>query len=98
MKHNLALTALAAFILAGCAIDGPKPEKGKEGTIAYLIEVESSEPGARLEVNNDYVGRTPTTLKIFGDKDGTFHNFGSYEYRITPSPVRAGQQAQTKDS
>src|SRR6266481_5132550 len=96
MKQILALTTLAAFILAGCASDGPKPEKGKGGTIAYLVEVESSEPGARIEVNNEYVGRTPMTLKIFGDKDGTFHNFGSYEYKVTASPVRAGQQAQTK--
>jgi hypothetical protein len=96
MKQKLTLATLAAFILAGCATDGPKPEKGKAGTIAYLVEVESSEPGARIEVNNEYVGKTPTTLKIFGDKDGTFHNFGSYEYRVTASPVRAGQQAQTK--
>jgi len=96
MKQKLTLATLTAFILAGCATDGAKPEKGKAGTIAYLVEVESSEPGARIEVNNEYVGKTPTTLKIFGDKDGTFHNFGSYEYRVTASPVRAGQQAQTK--
>jgi len=87
---------LAALILAGCATSGPKPEKGPEGTIAYLVEVESSEPGARIEVNNESVGKTPMTLKIFGDKDGTFHNFGSYEYRVTASPIRAGQQPQTK--
>jgi hypothetical protein len=57
---------LTAFIVAGCATpDGPKAEKGPNGTIAYLVEIESSDPGARIEANNDYVGKTPCTLKIF---------------------------------
>lgn len=89
--------AFIGLIVAGCATEGPKPEKGREGTIAYLVEVESSETGARIEANKEYVGRTPCTLKIFGDKDGTFHNFGSYHYTITAYPVRPGQQPQTKD-
>jgi hypothetical protein len=93
MKHLLALTTL--FVFAGCATDSHGPEKGKAGTIAYMVEVESSEPGARIEVNNDYVGKTPTSIKIFGDKDGTFHNFGSPEYKVTAYPPRAGQP-QTK--
>jgi hypothetical protein len=61
------------------------------------VEVESSEPGARIEADNEYIGKTPLTLKVFGDKDGTFHNFGSYHYTITAYPVRPGQQSQTKD-
>ena len=88
---------LTSFMVAGCATDGPKSEKGKEGTIAYMVEVESSEAGSRIEANNEYVGKTPMTLKIFGDKDGTFHNFGSYHYTITGYPVRTGHQPQTKD-
>jgi hypothetical protein len=88
-------TALV-FVIAGCSTSGPKPEKGPQGTIAYYVEVESSEPGARIEVDNEYVGKTPLTLKIFGDKDGSFHNFGKFDYTITTSPVRAGQQPQTK--
>ena len=75
----------------------PAVRKGPAGTIAYLVEVESSEPGARVEANNESVGKTPFTLKIFGDKDGTFHNFGNYHYTLTAYPVRAGQQPQTKD-
>lgn len=98
MKHTLLLSTLTALVVAGCATtDNTKAEKGPNGTIAYLVEVESSEPGARIEANNDYVGKTPCTLKIFGDKDGTFHNFGSYHYTVTAYPVRAGQQRQTKD-
>jgi hypothetical protein len=97
-KHALALTMLAAAIFAGCATtDGQKPEKGPQGTIAYLVEVDSSDPGARIEANNEFVGKTPMTLKIFGDKKGRFHNFGSYHYTITAYPVRPGQQPQTKD-
>ena len=98
MKYPLKFFTLAAALLASCATnDGQKPEKGPGGTIAYLVEVESSEPGARVEANNEYVGKTPLTLKIFGDKDGTFHNFGSYHYIITAYPLRPGQQPQTKD-
>ncbi len=94
---SLTLTLAAVLVLAGCATSGgQKPEKGPQGTIAYTVDVESSEPGARIEVNNDSVGKTPTTIKIFGDKDGTFHNFGSYDYNVTAYPVRAGQQPQTK--
>ena len=97
MKQIPALTTLTLFILAGCATtDSQKPEKGMDGTIAYLVEVESSEPGARIEVNNDSVGKTPTTIKIFGDKDGTFHHFDSHEFKVTAYPARSGQQPQTK--
>ncbi len=88
-------TALALF-LAGCASGPPGAEKGPQGTIAYLVQLESSEPGARIEVNNDYVGKTPMTLKIWGDKDGTFHNFGSQEYIIRCFPVNTNQFVQTK--
>ena len=87
---------LAAVVLIGCASTGNHPEKGPDGTIAYLIDVESTEPGARIEVNNEDIGKIPLTLKVFGDKDGTFHNFGSFDYKVTAYPVRAGQQPQTK--
>ncbi len=96
----------ALLVLAGCTTSS-RPittadvaEQGPEGTIAYLVEVTSSEPGVRIEVNGEYVGKTPLTIKIFGDKDGTFHNFGSMnyvnEYVITAYPVRPHQARQTK--
>lgn len=95
----LASVVVLAILLAACSTtpEGQKPEKGPAGTIAYLVEVESSEPGAPIEANGEYIGKTPVTLKIFGDKDGTFHNFGSYHYTITCHPVKPGQQLQTKD-
>ena len=36
------------------------------------------------------------TLKIFGDKDGTFHNFGSYDFIVRAYPPGSGRPSQTK--
>ncbi len=84
-------------LLVGCSTTIPdNAERGREGTIAYHVQIESSEPGARIEANSDYVGKTPMTLTIFGDKDGTFHNFGSSDYVIKVYPVKPGQHVQTK--
>jgi len=85
-----------ASIFVGCATAPPNAERGPHGTIAYLVQVDSSEPGVRIEANNDFVGKTPLTLKIFGDKDGTFHNFGSYEYIVRAFPANTNQFMQTK--
>ena len=86
-----------ALLLGGCATNSPqKAERGPNGTIAYLVQIEATEPGARIEANDDYVGTTPVTLKIFGDRDGTFHNFGSQEYIIRALPLNTNQTAQTK--
>lgn len=87
----------AVLLLAGCAApSGTQPERGPDGTIAYRVQVEASEPGARVEVNDDYVGKTPLELRIWGDPDGTFHNFGAADYVIRVFPVRAGQTPQVK--
>ena len=97
MKNLLSLIfgALATLAMSGCSSTG-HTEHGPNGTIAYYVKIESSDPGARVEVNNDYVGTAPMTLKIFGDKDGTFHNFGSRDYVIQVFPVKEGQHTQTK--
>ena len=96
-RENLCATILvSASMLAGCATAPRGAEKGPNGTIAYMVQVETSEPGMRIEVNNDYIGKTPLTLKIFGDKDGTFHNFGSSEYIVRALPANTNQFMQTK--
>lgn len=105
MKSLLKLSCLLGLILSvtGCASSNTpartaqKPERGPQGTIAYLVEVDSNEPGTRIEVNGDTVGKTPCTIKIFGDKDGTFHNFGSPDFVITAYPPRSNLRPQTKD-
>ena len=92
---------LVLTVLYGCSTPDPtsgttQVERGRDGTIAYYVQVETTEPGVRIEANGDYVGTTPLTLKIFADKDGTFHNFGSYEYVIRALPTKPGQHMQTK--
>ncbi len=93
-------SVVVCLVLAGCSStetqqDG-QLERGRDGTVAYKVSIESSEPGVRIEANQDYVGETPLTLTIFGDKDGTFHNFGSPEYVIRALPAKPGQQVQAK--
>jgi hypothetical protein len=87
---------LTCALLAGCASAPKGVEKGRDGTIAYLVQVEASEPDVRIEANNDSIGKAPLTLKIFGDKDGTFHNFGSQEYIIRAFPSDTNHFVQTK--
>jgi S1-C subfamily serine protease len=79
----------------GAAVESPN-EKGPSGTIAYYIEVDSSEPGVRIEVDRESVGVTPTTIKVFGDKDGTFHRFKKEIFEIRAIPSRPGQYPQSK--
>lgn len=64
--------------------------------MAYDVFIEASEPGARIEANGEQIGNTPVHLKIFGDADGTFHDFGSYQYVIRASPLTTNQFAQVR--
>jgi len=64
--------------------------------MAYDVSVEASEPGARIEANGELLGRTPLHLKIYGDPDGTFHDFGSYYYIVRALPVTTNQFAQVR--
>jgi hypothetical protein len=86
---------LLVVMLAGCASTETKPEMGPDGTIAYYVEIESNEAGARVEVNEDHVGITPIKIRVWGDKDGTFHNFGTSDFVIKVTPARDGY-VQTK--
>ena len=94
----LVLFGMAAAVLAGCKSTPPDPnvERGPHGTIAYSCLIEASDPGAKIEVNGEMLGGTPLNLKIFGDKDGTFHDFGSYYYIVKAYPVTTNQYMQVK--
>jgi hypothetical protein len=90
---------LAAVLLMAMGCRTPLPpgtERGPSGTIAYIVKIEATEPGAQIEVNGEAVGRSPIDIKIFGDRDGTFHDFGSYVYVIRALPVASNQFAQTR--
>jgi hypothetical protein len=99
MKKRLALTVAAAALalLVGCATPPPDNlEHGPHGTVAYDVAIDATAPGARIEANGQIVGQTPLHLKIFGDKDGTFHDFGSYYYIVRALPLETNQFVQTR--
>jgi len=97
MKRNVLFAlGLAATLLAGCQTLPPGAERGPDGTMAYYVQIDASPPGARVEANGDYVGNTPVRLKIFGDPDGTFHDFGSEYYVIRALPLTTNQYPQTR--
>jgi hypothetical protein len=96
MKSFFVLT-FAILGLVGCGTpSNPQAERGPNGTIAYNVTIDSSEPGASIEVNGESVGVTPMVLKIFGDRDGTFHNFGSYDFILQGYPPGKGRPSQNK--
>ncbi len=97
MRLATRFSLVIAIGLSSCATSAPPAERGPDGTVAYYVEVDSDEPGARIEVNNEFVGVAPMTLRIWGDRDGTFHNFGSYKYVVRAYPTRRGEQPQTKE-
>jgi hypothetical protein len=86
----------AAAFLTGCQTLPPGAEPGPHGTMAYDVLVEASEPGARIEANGEYMGNTPIHLKVFGDPDGTFHDFGSLYFTIRALPLATNQFVQTR--
>src|SRR5437773_12416646 len=88
--------AAAVVLLAGCETIPPGAERGPHGTMAYDVLIEASEPGARIEANGEFIGNAPVHLKIFGDPDGTFHDFGSYFYVVRAFPLVTNQYVQTR--
>jgi hypothetical protein len=99
IKRTLSLFTLLtlASFLTGCGTTPPPgTEKGPNGTIAYNVPVESTPPGATIEVNQRPSGTTPTTIKIFGDRDGSFHNFGDDEFVVRAYPPDGKGYPQTK--
>ena len=98
MKKVLALVAAAVAVvfLPGCQSVPPGAERGPHGTIAYEVLLEASEPGARIEANGEYIGNTPLRLKLYGDKDGTVHDFGAYHYVIRALPLVTNQFMQVR--
>jgi hypothetical protein len=97
VKNKWTLGAMLALMcVTGCETVRPPPgvERGPHNTFAYNVLVESSPPGAKIEANGQFVGEAPIHIKIFGDKDGTFHDFGSDFYVVRALPVTTNQYAQ----
>lgn len=98
MKTGLLLVVglVAVIVLAGCESTPPGVERGPHGTIAYDVLINSTPPGMKIEANGQIIGEAPVHLKIFGDKDGTFHDFGSYYYVVRALPASTNQFLQTR--
>lgn len=96
MILTMAISLAAVVFLAGCHTLPPGAEPGPDGTMAYDVLIEASEPGAKIEANGEVLGNTPLHLKIFGDTDGTFHDFGSDFYAIRALPLTTNQFAQIR--
>lgn len=95
-KLNLRILLVTPLLLLAACSSVPKSERGPDGTRAYYINIETSDPGVRIEADNENVGTAPLKLKIYGDEDGTFHNFGSSDYVIRAFPSNTNQFIQTK--
>ncbi len=96
-KLLVAVTAGLLTLIVGCTTPlPPGAEPGPNGTMAYDVLIEASAPGARIEANGADIGPAPVHLKIYGDRDGTFHDFGSYNYVIRALPVATNQFAQVR--
>jgi len=92
-----AASLAAAGLLAGCGTPiPPGAERGPHNTMAYDVLIGSSPPGARIEADGNNLGNTPVHLKIFGDPDGTFHDFGSYTYVVRAFPIASNQYPQVR--
>jgi hypothetical protein len=85
-----------ASLLTACRTTTPDSEHGSDKTVACYLKVESSVPGVTIETNKVFAGKTPLTLRIFGDTPGSFHNFGSPEYVLSALPLTTNQFLQTR--
>ena len=90
------MAALTATLLIGCVSTPPGVEHGPQGTIPYEVLIDATPPGARIVANGADIGLTPVRLKIYGDKDGTFHDFGSYYYVVQAMPLTTNQFPQAR--
>ena len=59
LRKLLWLLPVGVGLSTGCAFDRHKE-----------VEIVSEPPGARIEVNGDFVGCAPTTIKLLGESDG----------------------------
>jgi hypothetical protein len=101
MKPLLKFTVIVALATSGCAAPKDKPknapvDKGQYNTTAYNIAIDASEPNTRIEVNYKILGTAPVTVKVYGDKDGTFHRFDEDEFIVRAYPAATNFYPQTK--
>jgi hypothetical protein len=87
------LILLVSSLLCGCAtLLPPYPEVHND---KLMTEIISDPPGAKIEINNQYVGDTPLTIHIQRQYVGGFDDAWQ-SLTITANPIYQGQYVQTK--
>lgn len=94
MKILIATLPVLVALCFGCA--STESAGHPSGTIPYEIVIETSDPDSRIELDGEYMGKSPLTITIHGDKDGTFHGAGDGHTTFRAYPVKPGQFIQTK--
>lgn len=76
-------------ILTGCG-----------GLTPFKVAIDSDPQGARIDVNGDYVGKTPTSYVVKGNADRSFNGSwvqgGEIVFTATPSSEQTNLYVQTK--
>jgi hypothetical protein len=85
--------ALAILLIAACVQTPPSASSPRPPAqpVTRTIQVISDLPGARIEVNNDYVGDAPLSILV-PEKDGNF----TIDTAIRATPTQEGQYVQSK--
>ena len=77
------------LLLSGCETMDVKSSSVQE----FPVQVVSEPSGAKVEVNDNYIGETPLTIKLEGwESTRTF----TRSTTIVAHPIRAGGQTQVK--
>jgi hypothetical protein len=82
------------MMLAACTPSPPTPSNQASTpaqSTSKTIQIISDPPGARIEVNQDYVGDAPLSISV-PEKDGNF----TKETIIQATPTQQGQYVQSK--
>lgn len=99
MSPTIQITCLgtAVMLLAGgCSTPKEANRLPGGGPVPYEVQIETSDPGSRIEVDGEYMGLAPLTVTIWGDSDGTFHGSGDGYTVFKAYPVKPGQYIQVR--
>ena len=97
MKIKILIILITVLLFSGCqtANNGLNPLYSSESSKVKMFTVKIiSEPlGAKIEINNNYVGETPITVKVEGWQDTQTFIRG---HTIVAHPVEAEREVQIK--
>ena len=81
------------LLLSGCELMETLKEEPSYSVVPFSVKIISEPSGAKVEVNDNYIGKTPITVKLVGWKSTrTF----ARRHTIVAHPVRAGGYTQSK--